>query len=113
MKLSTILKKKQKKLRYLSRYLKKEQYLLSGFYPHLQTRNLDTTKNKTEDYVNGKIKLVITCNTCKIQSLFNYKDKVQYHSCVIYRGVCSCGADKLVRPLEIPKLFCPMHPKIV
>ena len=32
-------------------------------------------------------------NTRKIQSLFNYKDKIQHHSCVIYRGVCSCGAD--------------------
>ena len=29
----------------------------------------------------------------KIQSLFNNKDKVKHHSCVIYRGICSCGAD--------------------
>ena len=32
-------------------------------------------------------------NTRKIQSLFNNKDKVNHHSCVIYRGICSCGAD--------------------
>ena len=29
----------------------------------------------------------------KIQSLFNNKDKVKHHSCVAYRGICSCGAD--------------------
>ena len=32
--------------------------------------------NKTEDYTNGKVKLVTIWNTSKIQSLFNYKDKV-------------------------------------
>ena len=46
-----------------------------------------------ENYTNGKVKLVIILNTRKIQSLFNHKDKIQNHSCVIYRGVCSCGAD--------------------
>ena len=32
-------------------------------------------------------------NTRKIQSLFNNKDKVKHYSCVIYRGICPCGAD--------------------
>ena len=27
-------------------------------------------------------------NTPKIWSLFNNKDKVKHHSCVIYRGIC-------------------------
>ena len=49
--------------------------------------------NKTEDYTNGKVKLVIIWNIRKIQYLFNYKDKVQHHSCAIYHGVCFCGAD--------------------
>ena len=49
--------------------------------------------NKIEDYNNGKVRLVIIWNARKIQSLFNYKDKIQHHTCVIYRGVCSCGAD--------------------
>ena len=49
--------------------------------------------NKTEDYTNGKDKLVTIWNTRKIQSLFNNKDKIQHHTYVIYRGVCSCGAD--------------------
>ena len=35
----------------------------------------------------------IIWNTRKIQSLFNNKDKVQHVSYVIYKGVCSCGAD--------------------
>ena len=25
--------------------------------------------------------------------LFNNKDKVKHHSCLVYRGICSCGAD--------------------
>ena len=41
--------------------------------------------NKIEDYTNGKVKLVIVWNTRKIQSLFNYKDKLHHQS-------CSCGA---------------------
>ena len=28
-----------------------------------------------------------------IQSLFNYKDKVQHHDCVIYHSAFSCKAD--------------------
>ena len=32
-------------------------------------------------------------NTPKIRSLFNNKDKVKHHSCVIYRGICWYGAD--------------------
>ena len=49
--------------------------------------------NEIEDYTIGKIKLFIIWNTRKIQSLFNNKDNVQHHSCVIYHGVFSCGAD--------------------
>ena len=29
----------------------------------------------------------------KFKSLFNNKDKVSHYSCIIYRGMCSCGAD--------------------
>ena len=28
-----------------------------------------------------------------MQSLFNNKDKLKHHSCVIYRDIFSCGAD--------------------
>ena len=34
--------------------------------------------NKIEDYTNCKVKIVIIWNTRKIQSLFNYKDKIQH-----------------------------------
>ena len=49
--------------------------------------------NKIEEYTNSKVKLVKIWNARKIQSLFNHKDKMQHHSFVIYRGVCSCCAD--------------------
>ena len=42
---------------------------------------------------NDKVKVIIIWSTRKIQSLFNNNDKVKHHSCVIYRGICSCGID--------------------
>ena len=42
---------------------------------------------------NDKVKVIIIWNTRKIQSLFYNKGKVKHHSCVIYRVICSCGAD--------------------
>ena len=59
--------------------------------------------NKIKDYTNGKGKLVKTWNTSKIQSLFNYKDKVQHHNRAICCGVCSCDADYIGETIrEIP-----------
>ena len=49
--------------------------------------------NKLEIFTNYKVKFNIVWNTRKIKSLFNYKDKVSHYSCIIYRGICSCGAD--------------------
>ena len=48
---------------------------------------------KVENVTSDKVKVIIIWNTRKIQSLFNNKDQVKHHSCVIYRGICSCGAD--------------------
>ena len=48
---------------------------------------------KVEYFTNDKVKVIIIWNACKIQSLFNNKDKVKHHSCMIYRGISSCGAD--------------------
>ena len=48
---------------------------------------------KVENLTNDKVKVIIIQNTRKTQSLFKNKDKVKHHSCVIYRGLCSCGAD--------------------
>ena len=48
---------------------------------------------KVEYFTNDKVKVIIIWNACKIQSLFNNKDKVKHHSCMIYRSISSCGAD--------------------
>ena len=49
--------------------------------------------NKLEILTNYEVKFKIVWNTRKIKSLFNYKDKVSHYSCIIYRGICSCGTD--------------------
>ena len=49
--------------------------------------------SKLQTFTNGKVRFNIICNTCKIQSLFIDKDKVQHLSCVIYKSVYSCDAD--------------------
>ena len=49
--------------------------------------------NKLKSFKNDKVRFNITWNTCKIKSLFNNKDKVEHFSCIIQKGVCSCGAD--------------------
>ena len=43
--------------------------------------------NKLEIFTNNSIKFNIVWNNQKIKSLFNYKDKVSYYSCIIYRGI--------------------------
>ena len=43
-------------------------------------------------------------NTREIQSLFNNKDKVQHLSCVIYKGVSSCGADYIGERIRNDKI---------
>ena len=49
--------------------------------------------SKLQTYTSGKVRFNIIWNACKMQSLLNNKYKVQHLSCVIYKGVCSCGAD--------------------
>ena len=49
--------------------------------------------SKLPTFTYGKVRFNIIWNARKIQSLFNNKDEVQHLSCVIYKGVCSCGAD--------------------
>ena len=46
---------------------------------------------KFHKFTNNSFKMVITWNTRNIQPLFPLKDKNDYKSCVIYKGVCSCG----------------------
>ena len=59
-------------------------------------RNEEFSKHfisKLKSFKNDKVRFNITWNTCKIKSLFNNKDKVEHFSCIIQKGVCSCGAD--------------------
>ena len=87
MKLSVILKKKQETI--IPEWLFEERKIFT-------VRLLYSSANEkfSKLFVRRiRYKLVMIWNTRKIQSLFNYKDKIQHHSCVIYRGVCSCGAD--------------------
>ena len=49
--------------------------------------------SKLQILANDKVRFDITRNTRKIQYLFNNKSKLQNLSCVIYKGVCTCGAD--------------------
>ena len=49
--------------------------------------------NKLVISTNSRVYFNIVWNTRKIKSLFNYKDKVSHYSCIIYRGICLCGAD--------------------
>ena len=49
--------------------------------------------SKLQTFTNGKVRYHIIWNAYKIQFLFNNKDKVLHLSCVIYKSVCSCGAD--------------------
>ena len=46
---------------------------------------------KLVSFTSGKVRFNVVWNTRKIQSLFPLKDKVQHLSCVIHRGICSCG----------------------
>ena len=46
-------------------------------------------------FTNNSFRMVITWKTRNIRSLFSLQDKNNYKSCVIYKGVCSCGMQKL------------------
>ena len=53
---------------------------------------------KNEKYCPCFIKILVSFtkfnvvwNTCKTQFILSLKDKVQHLSCVIYKGICSCG----------------------
>ena len=59
---------------------------------------------KVENFNNHKVKVIIIWYKRKIKSLFNNKDKVKHHSCVVYHGICSCSADYIgetIRNFEI------------
>ena len=47
--------------------------------------------NKLVSFTSGKVMINVVWNTRKIQTLFLLYDNVQHLSCVIYKGICSCG----------------------
>ena len=79
-----------------------ERKTFSVRFPYSPTN--EKFMREVENVTNDKVKVIIIWNTQKLQSLFNNKDKVKHHSCVIYRGICSCAADyigKTIRNSEI------------
>ena len=60
--------------------------------------------SKLRTFNNGRVRFHIIWNTCKIQSLFNKKDKVQHLSCLIYKGVYSCDEDYIGETIRNVKI---------
>ena len=60
--------------------------------------------SRLQTFTNGKVRFNIIWNTRKIQSFYNNKDKVQHLSCVIYKGVCSYGADYIGETIRNVKI---------
>ena len=65
--------------------------------------------NKLVSLTSGKVKFNVVWNTCKIQSLFPLTDKVQHLSCVIYKGICSCGETYVGETIRNCKIRCDDH----
>ena len=57
-----------------------------------------------EIFTNYSVKFKTVWNPRKIKSLFNYKDKVSHYSCIIYRGICSYGADYIEETVRNARL---------
>ena len=65
--------------------------------------------NKLVSFTSGKVKFNVVWNTHKIQSLFPLKEKVQQLSCVIYKGICSCGETYVGETIRNCKIRCDEH----
>ena len=60
--------------------------------------------NKFERFTKYKVKFHIAWSTHNIKSLFNNRHKVSHYSCVIYKEMCSCGADCIVETVRNAQL---------
>ena len=62
--------------------------------PYCQQNEEDVKKfiNHLTIITKEKFQFIVLWTTSAIQSLFPIKDKVCHISCVIYQGICSCGA---------------------
>ena len=65
--------------------------------------------NKLVSFTSGKVKFNVVWNTRRIQSLFPLKDKVQHLSCIIYKGICSCGETYVGETIRNCKIRCDEH----
>ena len=65
--------------------------------------------SKLVSFTNGKVKFNIVWNTREIQSLFPLQDKVQHLSCIIYKGICSCGGTYIGETIKKCKIRWDEH----
>ena len=65
--------------------------------------------NKLVSFTSGKDKFNIVWNTRKIRLLFPLKDTVQHLSCVIHKGICSCGETYVGDTIKNCKIRCDEH----
>ena len=62
-----------------------------------------------EIFTNYRVKTNFVWNTRKVKSLFNNKDKESHYSFIIYRGICSCGADYVGETVRNARLLWKEH----
>ena len=60
--------------------------------------------NKLVSFTSEKVKFNVFWSARKIQSFFPLKDKVQHLSCVIYKGISSCGETYVSETIRICKV---------
>ena len=75
-------------------FFEEEKPFISIEIPYCE---LNETKSKHflkkfHTFTKESFRLVIIWKTRKIRTLFPLKDKNDYQSCVIYKGICSCGS---------------------
>ena len=71
----------------------RKEYLIRLPFAHANEKFVKSFMNKLEIFTNYSVKFNIVWNTRKMKSLFNYKANVSHYSCIMCRGICSCGAD--------------------
>ena len=65
--------------------------------------------NKLVSFPSGKVTFNVVWTARKIQSLFSLKDRVQHLSCIIYKGICSCGGTYVGETIRNCKIRCDEH----
>ena len=81
-------KNKQKKLSYLTGYLKNKKPFTEKLLHSFANEKFN---KKIEDDTSGRIKSAVIWINCKVESVFNDKVKVYQHSWIVYPGLQPCG----------------------